>query len=371
MQIQFSAFLPQLERLRAALAEDIGPGDVTSEALLSETQTAKARYVARSDGVVAGLPLIPIFLQLCGATPAMTEVLAKLMQALNLPPAASKETAAAGPGDFVIEAFADGLDAGGEVQVRIDATNTFQIKWLTKDGKKVRAGQALAEVFGPARALLAAERVSLNLLQRLSGIATLTRSYVDAVQGTGARILDTRKTFPLWRDLEKYAVRMGGGFNHRMGLYDEVMIKDNHLGFSGLAPADAVRKIRAAAPDKFLVVELDALDTLEAVLDARPDTILLDNMPAEVLREAVARRRSWANKLGLVRGVDDSVLRDRQFHSAEDIAAAKLGWPLFESSGGVNLDTVRAKAESGVERISVGAITHSAGSLDIGLDLEV
>ncbi|HTL53913.1 MAG TPA: nicotinate-nucleotide diphosphorylase [Planctomycetota bacterium] len=366
MKIQFTDFPAQIERLRMALAEDIGPGDVTSEALLPADKLAHAKFVSRVDGVVAGLPLIPILLQMCGAAPGMSDAIAKLMKAMKIPTAGGKTS---GPEDFVIEAFAEIFTPGEEVQVRIDATNTFQIKWLTKDGKKIHAGQVLCELSGPARSILAAERVSLNLLQRLSGIASLTRQYVDAVRGTGARILDTRKTFPLWRDLEKYAVRMGGGFNHRMGLYDEIMIKDNHLGMSGLSPADAVTKARKAAPDKFLVVELDSLDPLKAVLDTRPDTVLLDNMSAELLKQAVQIRRTWAKAAGLTRGVDDLILRERQFHSAEEIATAKQGWPLFESSGGVNLETVRAKAESGVERISVGAITHSAGSLDIGLDL--
>ena len=363
MKIQFSGFLPQLERLKAALAEDIGPGDATSEALLPPDRPARAKYVTRSDGIVAGLPLIPIFLQFCGAAPSLNDTVGKLMQAMKIKPEPSDE--------IVIEAFADVFDIGEEVQVRIDATNTFQVKWLAKDGKKVHAGQALAEVSGPARSILAAERVSLNLLQRLSGIATITHDYVKAVKGTGARILDTRKTFPLWRDLEKYAVRMGGGYNHRMGLYDEFMIKDNHLAMSGLPPADAVRKLRQTAPDKFLVVELDTLDSLTDVLEARPDTILLDNMPPEKLARAVEIRREWAKGLAepLTRGVDDLVLRERQFHTSEEVVKAKQGWPLFEASGGISLTTVRDVAKTGVERISVGAITHSAGSLDIGLDI--
>jgi nicotinate-nucleotide pyrophosphorylase (carboxylating) len=206
---------------------------------------------------------------------------------------------------------------------------------------------------------LTSERTILNLLGRLSGIATLTRQYVDAVAGTKARIYDTRKTTAGWRRLEKYAVGCGGGHNHRTGLYDAILIKDNHLavgrdevGSAGFSPAQAVRKARTflaqqmagevprGAPDPQMIVEIevDSLAQLMEVLPERPDIVLLDNMTAELLREAVA-------------------IRDASGGAAE-----------LEASGGVNLQSVRAIAETGIERISVGALTHSAVNLDVALD---
>ena len=213
---------------------------------------------------------------------------------------------------------------------------------------------------GRPGACLAAERVLLNLLGRLSGIATLTRQYVDAMAGTKARIYDTRKTTPGWRRLEKYAVRCGGGWNHRTGLFEAVLIKDNHLAFGSQSPAtatatDALRYTPAeavglarrflreqaaadAAAPMIVEVEVDSLDQLDAVLAAGPDLVLLDNMQPGELRQAVARRDAVAPAVEL------------------------------EASGGVDLRGVRRIAETGVERISVGALTHSAVALDIGLD---
>lgn len=217
------------------------------------------------------------------------------------------------------------------------------------DGAGVVPGQRVARVAGPVRSLLAAERLVLNLLGRLSGIATLTRHYVEAVAGTGATVYDTRKTTPAWRRLEKYAVRCGGGRNHRTGLFDAVLIKDNHLaaGGAGLSPSDAVRRARdyvqrhapADLRDSMIVeVEVDTLAQLADALTASPDIILLDNMSPERLGEAVALRNARNPRVEL------------------------------EASGGIDLETVRAVAASGVERISVGALTHSSGSLDVGLD---
>jgi nicotinate-nucleotide pyrophosphorylase (carboxylating) len=223
---------------------------------------------------------------------------------------------------------------------------------LVTDGATVVAGTTLGEVEGPARDLLTAERTILNIMGRLSGIATLTRKYVDAVAGTNARICDTRKTTPAWRRLEKFAVSCGGGLNHRLGLYDAILIKDNHLAFCGepsraSTPADAVRTARAfvgncdAIVDKsnFIVeIEVDSIDQLVNVLSADPDMVLLDNMSVDQLSRAVRLRNEIAPRV------------------------------ILEASGGVSLQTVSDIAKTGVERISVGALTHSAPTLDIGLD---
>jgi nicotinate-nucleotide pyrophosphorylase (carboxylating) len=209
---------------------------------------------------------------------------------------------------------------------------------LMADGDLVTPATRLGTVAGPARSILAAERVALNLLGQLSGVATATRALVDRVSGTSARILDTRKTVPLLRPLQKLAVRAGGGMNHRMGLYDQVLIKDNHIAAVGSA-AEAVRRARAHVGEAMKIeVEIDALDDLEPVIAAGADIVLLDNMGPETMRAAVQR------------------------------AAGRV---LLEASGGITLDTVRAVAESGVDFISVGALTHSAASLDVALDFEL
>ncbi|HEX5446516.1 MAG TPA: carboxylating nicotinate-nucleotide diphosphorylase [Pirellulales bacterium] len=233
-----------------------------------------------------------------------------------------------------------------DVKLRFDAR--------VEDGSEVAAGDTLAALAGPARTLLSAERILLNLIGRLSGIATLTRKYVEAVRGTNARIYDTRKTTPGWRRLEKYAVRQGGGTNHRTGLFDAILIKDNHLalaahdaGTGHLTAAEAARRARQFAdnlaanegkPALLVEVEVDTLAQLELVLGEHPDVVLLDNLTPAQLTEAVT-------------------LRNRRAPSVE-----------LEASGGVNLETVAAIARSGVERISIGALTHSAASLDVGLD---
>lgn len=231
-----------------------------------------------------------------------------------------------------------------------------QSQWrqLVEDGARVDRGEPLAQIEGPARHLLTAERTMLNVLGRLSGIATLTRQYVDAVAGSQARIYDTRKTTAGWRRLEKYAVRMGGGCNHRMGLYDAVLIKDNHLALgqeiASYNPADAVIKARQflilfretnpkAWPELPIIeVEVDSLEQLQQVLPAQPDIVLLDNMSPAQLRQAVRQRNEAAPDVEL------------------------------EASGGVNLATVGEIAASGVDRISVGALTHSAPTFDVALD---
>jgi nicotinate-nucleotide pyrophosphorylase (carboxylating) len=209
------------------------------------------------------------------------------------------------------------------------------------DGQAVKPGTALMVVTGPTQAILTAERVALNFIQRLSGVATLTGRYVEVVKGTGAKILDTRKTTPGLRHLEKYAVTCGGGTNHRIGLYDMVLIKDNHLAaLAGEKPnpiAAAVQRARAKYPALKVEVEADTLDQARQAAEAGADYVLLDNMQPEQLREAVR----------LI-----------------------AGRSLTEASGGVNLSTLRAIVESGVDFISVGALTHSAPAVDIGLDFE-
>jgi nicotinate-nucleotide pyrophosphorylase (carboxylating) len=239
-----------------------------------------------------------------------------------------------------------GLMAG---EVALDEMDV-QVRWraVVKDGDAVAAGQCLAELDGDVRDLLTAERLLLNIIGRLSGIASLTRTYVDTIQGTGARIYDTRKTTPGWRRLEKHAVRCGGGQNHRTGLYDAVLIKDNHLALSGVLPGEAVRRARQFLETSLpmdlrgeamiVEIEVDTLEQLDDALAAAPDIVLLDNMTLDQLREAVERR-------------------NRVNRSVE-----------LEASGGVTLHTVRGIAETGVDRISVGALTHSAVNLDVGLD---
>lgn len=267
-----------------ALAEDLGGGDITSRYFVTEDRRARALVTARGSGVVSG-------------TTIAARVFAK-------------------------------LDPETKVEILID------------DGSRVAAGAVILHVEGKARSLLAAERTALNFLQHLSGIATLASHYADRVKGTHAIILDTRKTTPGYRLLEKQAVVDGGCSNHRMGLHDRIMVKDNHLAANGDDEAirTTIRRIRAEIPH--IEVELEA-DTLAQVarflaIDG-VDHILLDNMTPDELREAVK-----------LRGERKS--------------------PLFEASGGVNLDTVRGIAGTGVDFISVGALTHSAPALDIGLD---
>ncbi len=266
--------------VRAALAEDLGrAGDVTAQACIAADARLTAVFAARQSGVVAGL-------------------------------ACARLAVAA-------------LDPGARFET------------LAADGDRVEAGAVLARVEGNARAILSAERTALNLLGRLSGVATLTQAYVDAVAGTKARIADTRKTTPGLRHLEKYAVRCGGGLNHRFGLDDAILIKDNHVAACG-GVGEALKRARAAAGHLMKIeVEVDGLDQLEEALPFAPDVIMLDNFSPDDLVRAVA------------------------------IAAGRV---VLEASGGVSLQTVRRIAESGVDVISVGALTHSAPVLDIGLD---
>ena len=210
-----------------------------------------------------------------------------------------------------------------------------EIGVLVKDGDTVSAGTQLATISGDARSILSAERLALNLLGQLSGVATATRMLVDRVRGTGAKIIDTRKTVPLLRELQKMAVVAGGGANHRMGLFDQVLIKDNHIEAVG-SPAEAVRRARTRVGEEITVeVEIERLEELEEVIKAGADIVMLDNMLPSAMRAAV------------------------------EIADGRV---LLEASGGITLKTVREVAESGVDLISIGGITHSSPSLDVALD---
>jgi len=271
--------LPLQEIVRRALQEDLGTGDITSEATIPAGLEAEAVVAAREPGVLAGLP-------------AALEVFTQVDPGLTLRPEAA-------------------------------------------DGQRLQAGSRVLYLSGKARSLLAGERVALNFLQRMSGIATATSRLVTLVEGTGARVVDTRKTAPGLRLLDKYAVRQGGGSNHRFGLYDAVLIKDNHVMAAGGVGA-AVRSARARAGHMVKIeVEVDTLDQLEEALEAGADLVLLDNMPPETLREAVRRT---------------------------------AGRAALEASGGIDEATIRSVAESGVQMISVGALTHSVKALDLALD---
>ncbi|WP_167046979.1 carboxylating nicotinate-nucleotide diphosphorylase [Salinibacterium sp. ZJ454] len=269
-----------------ALAEDAPWGDITSEAVIPATARASAVLSAREDGILAG-----------------SAVFASAMR-------------------------------------QVDPATT--VSFTLSDGDRFLAGDTLATVDGDARAVLTAERVALNLVQRLSGVATLTAQYVAAVAGTRARIVDTRKTTPGLRALERQAVRAGGGHNHRYSLSDAVLVKDNHLAVltaGGRDLGEALREVRARlGHTTHFEVEVDRIDQIEPVLSAGVDTIMLDNFSLDQLREGVA----------LVNGC-----------------------ALVEASGGVALETVAAIAATGVDLISVGALTHSARALDLGLDIRV
>lgn len=246
-------------------------------------------------------------------------------------------------GTVRVVARSQGVLSGGLIARWVCEQLSHDVVWTThhQDGSLLHPGDVIATISGSVAALLMGERTALNFLTHLSGIATLTRRYVDEVAGTSAVILDTRKTHPGYRVLEKYAVRCGGGTNHRMGLYDGVLIKDNHLAaWQGTGSiADAVRVARSKSPPGVsLEVEVDTLPQLRDALEGGPDIVLLDNMDIATLREAVAIRHETAPAVRL------------------------------EASGGVTLETLRSIAETGVERISVGALTHSAVALDIAFD---
>ncbi|KPF41902.1 carboxylating nicotinate-nucleotide diphosphorylase [Rhizobium sp. AAP43] len=297
------SLLPQLSPLmvedlvRMALAEDLGrAGDITTYATIGPEKQAMAAMNSRESGVVAGLPLAETAFRL------------------------------------------------------IDPAVCFER--LTTDGDRVSPGQVLARVTGPARAVLSAERVALNFLMHLSGVASYTARFAEAIAGTSAKVTCTRKTLPGLRAVEKYAVRLGGGSNHRFGLDDAILIKDNHIAVAG-GVAQAIEAARAYAGHLVkLEVEVDGLDQMREALSVRPDVILLDNMGPDLLREAVAINR-------LHHGL-----------GAEDYATTPSR-VVLEASGNVRLDTIRALAETGVDYISTSKITMAAPTLDIGLDIAV
>lgn len=284
-----------LPMIVAALKEDIGPRDLTTSALILKDQQAKAEIVVHREGVIAALSV------------------------------------------------AEWTFSQIDPKIRFQPT--------VRDGEKVYPDKAVAFLEGPARGMLMGERVALNFLGRLSGIATLTRLFVEKIKGTTAKILDTRKTTPTLRRLEKYAVEVGGGLNHRMGLYDGILIKENHLRLAGTvsetsAIEEFIQRARAAAGRKPMPVEVEVtrLQEFRQALSAQVDLILLDNMRLSEIQEAVRLRNA----------------------AARGRSARK---PLLEVSGGVNLSNARAIALTGVDRISVGALTHSAPTLDVALEV--
>lgn len=272
--------------LDACLAEDVGDGDVTTDVAIASDARAEGVIAARTAGVVAGLPLLaPLFARLSDAV---------------------------------------------------------EVELVSADGRRLEPGEPAARLRGPAAPILTGERAALNFLQHLSGIATLTARYVAAVAGTGCRILDTRKTLPGYRALAKYAVRCGGGHNHRLGLYDRILLKDNHWAARDASLAELVARGRRRHPDLAIEVEVDSLEQLADVLPLRVEWVLLDNLSPARTREAVRLR-------------DESETGDWR--------------TLLESSGNVDLDNVREYAEAGVDACSSGRLTHSVPALDLGLDL--
>ncbi len=265
--------------IRLAIEEDIGNGDITTTLLVPEEQNAKALIIAKGSFIVAGLP-------------------------------------------FVEEAFNT-----------IDQDIVFKI--FFGDGLKVRKGDIIAEINGRTRTLLSCERVSLNILQRLSGIATLTNTFVDKVRGLDVKIIDTRKTTPCMRFMEKYAIKVGGGSNHRFGLYDCILIKDNHIEAVG-SIKNAIIAARGASHLLKIEIEVENLNDLKEALKAGVDIVMLDNMSVEDMKEAVKMAK---------------------------------GKVIIEASGNVNLNNVRGIAETGVDLISIGAITHSAPAVDISMKI--
>ena len=266
--------------LELALSEDLGPGDVTSRLTIAADERGRAQIEARQELVVCGLPLL------------------------------------------------------SELFRRVEPD--LRLEFLIEDGKSVQAGSPLVQIAGPIRGMLSGERTALNFLARLSGVATTTRRYVDAVAGTGVQIVDTRKTLPGWRLLDKYAVATGGGVNHRIGLFDGILLKDNHVAAAG-GVGRATRRARDQAPANLTVqVEVESLEQARDAWENGADLLLLDNRSPEEIRKIAAE------------------------------APERL---ILEASGGITLANVRAYSESGVHRISIGALTHSAPGVDLALEM--
>ena len=277
--LNFRSIDPLIE---LALAEDVGSGDITTESTISNTQIARGAIVVQSSGIIAGLPVAE------------------------------------------------------RVFRKIDPSLEFQT--LVKDGDSVQSMMPIANVGGAAASILTGERIVLNFLQRLSGTATLTAQFVAAIEGYPVKIIDTRKTTAGWRTIQKYAVRIGGGYNHRFGLYDGILIKDNHIIAAG-GIAQAMERARSGAPHTSKIeIEVETLDQVEEALQAEADILLFDNMPVDLMEAAVAK---------------------------------VAGRAVTEASGGITLDKAESVAATGVNLISVGALTHSAAPLDISLDLDI
>ncbi len=285
--------------VKFALSEDVGTGDLTTLNTIRGGVNARATILARQDGVLAGLDVAKLTFR--------------------------------------------------------EAEPNLRFRAIAKDGDVVKAGAGVAQVVGDVGGILKAERTALNFLQRLSGVATLTRRYVDAIAGTGAKILDTRKTTPGMRFLEKYAVTCGGGHNHRLALWDMYLVKDNHIRAAGGVTAALDRIARTRQGDLLLEVEVESLDELKEALRPDVDRILLDNRTPDEVRVALAEIDAWC-----AANPSDSPRR---------FAGAKR-WPEVEVSGGVDLTTVRAFAETGTDYVSVGALTHSASALNLSLEIE-
>src|SRR5262245_35156456 len=288
-----------LPLVKYALSEDVGTGDITSLNCLRPGVQARAALVAKQGGVVAGVDVARLVFR----------------------------------------------EVDPQLKVRV----------IAADGASVKPGQALAQITGDAGSILKAERTALNFLQHLSGIATLTRQFVDAVAGTHATILDTRKTTPGLRFLEKFAVKCGGGENHRLALWDMYLVKDNHIRAAGGVGAAIDRIARTRQGDLLLEVEVDSLDQLREALRPEVDRVLLDNRSVDEVRRAVEEVDRWS--------------KQHPTDSPRAHANARR-WPEIEVSGGMRLDRVRAYAETGVDYVSVGALTHSAPALDISLEVE-
>ena len=288
-----------LQLVRYALSEDVGTGDITSLNTIRPGVHARAVIVARQPGVIAGLDVARLTFR--------------------------------------------------------EADASVRYRSLVHDGEAVSAGVAVAQVIGDAGSVLKAERTALNFLQRLSGIATLTRRFVAAVEGTGVTVLDTRKTTPGLRFLEKYAVKAGGGENHRLALWDMYLVKDNHIRAAGGLTAALDRIQRTRQGDLLLEIEVESLDQLREGLRPEVDRILVDNRPVEEVRLVVAEVDGWC--------------RQHPPDSPRMRPGAKR-WPEVEVSGGIRLETVRAYAETGVDYVSVGMLTHGAAALDLSLEFE-